>query len=168
MVYLNHNNDPSDARYIAFLSRLADPLCEVLLPGARGIDFGCGPAPALAQIFTSRGCPTVAYDPLFAADTSLLQQHYDFVAASEVAEHAHDPRAFLDTLASMVRPGGTIGIMTRFHGEEATFERWWYRRDPTHVSFHSRRTMRWIARDRGWSLRIPAPNVSIFTTGAAA
>ena len=38
-----------------FLGRLAEPLVERLDPGASGLDFGCGPGPALAAMLTRRG-----------------------------------------------------------------------------------------------------------------
>ena len=44
-IYDLHQNDPADARYRAFLARLADPLRAKLVPGMRGLDFGCGPGP---------------------------------------------------------------------------------------------------------------------------
>ena len=43
MRYLEHNNDAADAGYMAFLQRLGDPVQSRLAPGARGLDFGCGP-----------------------------------------------------------------------------------------------------------------------------
>ncbi|HLL83446.1 MAG TPA: hypothetical protein VK420_12365, partial [Longimicrobium sp.] len=45
--YATHENDAADPRYRAFLDRLAAPLAERLAPGAEGLDFGAGPAPAL-------------------------------------------------------------------------------------------------------------------------
>lgn len=165
MRYLEHNNDAGDAGYMAFLQRLGAPVLSRLAPGARGLDFGCGPATALGDWFTSMGHPAASYDPLFHPDASLLDAEYDFVTCSEVVEHAHDPSAMFATLRRLVRPGGLLGVMTRFHGVESSFERWWYRRDPTHICFFSPLTMHWIAGRHGWQLELPVAHVALFTTG---
>jgi SAM-dependent methyltransferase len=163
MRYLEHNNDAGDAGYMAFLQRLGAPVLSRLAAGARGLDFGCGPATALGDWFTANGHPTASYDPLFHPDDALLAAQYDFVTCSEVVEHAHDPAAMFTTLGALLRPGGLLGVMTRFHGVEASFERWWYRRDPTHICFFSARTMQWVADRHGWQLELPAPHVALFT-----
>lgn len=163
MRYLEHNNDAGDAGYMAFLQRLGEPVRSRLAPGSRGLDFGCGPVRALGDWFTTAGYPTASYDPLFHPDESLLGDNYDFVTCSEVVEHAHDPGALFRTLDTLLRPGGLLGVMTRFHGVESSFERWWYRRDPTHICFFSARTMQWVAGRHAWQLELPAPNVAIFS-----
>ena len=160
--YLEHRNSASNEGYMRFLSRLADPVRVVLPAGARGIDFGCGPVSALGDLFTSWGFPTVSYDPLFRADEAVLRSRYGFAVCSEVAEHAHEPRALFEQLDRLVRPGGVIGVMTRFHGAEAPFADWWYRRDPTHVCFYDSRTMRWIAQHFGWEVDLSTANVALF------
>ena len=165
--YLQHENDSADAGYATFLAQLADPLCEVVPHGARGLDYGSGPSPVLAEMLTARGRPTEAYDPLFKADAGLLAETYDFVTCSEVVEHAHDPRALFATLASLLKPAGVLGVMTRLHDADTNFETWWYRRDITHVCFYSVATMRWLAEHRGWQLSVPAINVGLFHAGSA-
>ncbi len=45
-----HRNAIDDPGYRAFLSRLAQPLLARLPPASRGLDFGCGPGPALAHM----------------------------------------------------------------------------------------------------------------------
>lgn len=168
MRYLEHRNDPADEGYVRFLSLLADPLRARLPAGSRGLDYGCGPAPVLGGILTAAGLPTVSCDPLFHLDESLLERTYDFVTCSEVLEHVHEPGALFPRLAALVRPGGTLAIMTRFHGAEAPFATWWYRRDATHVCFYHADTMRWIAARFGWPLELPVPNVALFTVTHAA
>jgi hypothetical protein len=161
--YLEHDNRRDDARYVAFLRRLGDWVEASTPAGAEGLDYGCGPVPVLGELLTESGRPTFSYDPLFHPNERLLRQRYDFVTCSEVAEHAHSPAALFEQLASLVRAGGKVGVMTRMYGAEAPFAQWWYRRDPTHVSFYSDETMRWIAGRFGWSLELPAAHVAIFT-----
>jgi SAM-dependent methyltransferase len=166
--YQEHRNNFGDEQYVQFLRRLADPLREKLAPGARGLDFGCGPQPVLAGFLSDNGFPTASYDPLFYPDAAVLDMTYDFVACSEVLEHVHDPRKVLEQIAWMLRNGGTLGVMTRFHGIEAPVATWWYRRDPTQVCFYSEATMRWIAGSRDWTVAFPAPHVSLFSVGPLA
>lgn len=164
--YLEHRNSADDDGYVAFLRRLADPVLERVSVGARGLDVGCGPAPVLAELLTKLDRPCASYDPLFQPDERALSERYDFVTCSETLEHVHEPRPFLDRLSGLVSGGGLIGIMTRFHGVEAPFARWWYRRDPTHVCFYHATTMSWIAEHYGWALEIPYDHVALFRTGA--
>lgn len=161
--YRLHRNDAQDAAYLAFLSRLADPMIAATPVGSRGLDYGCGPTPALAQLLTESGRPTESYDPLFFPDDSVLARAADFVTCSEVAEHAHDPRALLETLGRVVKPGGRVGIMTRWY-DGRDFAAWGYRRDVTHVCFFAQHTMRWIGEQFGWELFLPARDVALFAT----
>ena len=50
-----HRNEVGEPGYERFLARLATPLAARLAPGARGLDFGCGPAPALAHMLQRAG-----------------------------------------------------------------------------------------------------------------
>ncbi len=160
--YEHHHNDADDPDYVRFLRELADPMIERLAPGARGLDFGSGPAPALASLFTNAGFPCAAYDPYFAPDHTLLDDRYDFIACSEVIEHVYDPAAALAHFSRMLAGGGLLGIMTRFRDGTVPFDTWWYRRDVTHVCFYSKATMEWIAGRFGWTLELPRPNIALF------
>jgi SAM-dependent methyltransferase len=166
MRYQEHNNDAGDPRYVAFLRRLGDPMLSRLPAGARGLDFGCGPAPALATLLTDAGRPTAAYDPLFHPADHLLLGAYDFVTCTEVVEHLHDPAGTFRLFGRLLPGGGLLGVMTRFYGHEAPFAEWGYRRDPTHVCFYREETMRWIAAEHGWGVEFPRLHVAIFDVPA--
>jgi len=62
--YLRHQNSGDDAGYRRHLRKLADPLMTRIPPGARGLDFGSGPAPVLASILQPHGFDVALYDPL--------------------------------------------------------------------------------------------------------
>ena len=53
--YLMHDNDPEDDGYRRFLSRLWNVLRPMLLEGDSGLDYGCGPGPALALMMSEDG-----------------------------------------------------------------------------------------------------------------
>jgi 2-polyprenyl-3-methyl-5-hydroxy-6-metoxy-1,4-benzoquinol methylase len=159
--YLTHDNDPDDPRYRRFLSKLADPLLEKLAPGARGLDFGCGPGPALAAMLSEAGHSMAVFDPALAPETDVLEEIYDFITCTEVLEHLHHPADVLDRFDGLLAPGGWLALMTCFQTEDALFANWRYRKEPTHVVFYREATLRLIAKERGWTCEIPAKDVAL-------
>ena len=85
------------------------------------------------------------YDIFYARELSVLNRQYDFVTATEVLEHLHNPGQELDRLWTLLKPGGNLGIMTQLVKDQETFSRWYYKNDPTHVCFYSRSTFQWLA-----------------------
>ncbi|MCF1504416.1 class I SAM-dependent methyltransferase [Afifella sp. H1R] len=163
--YLTHENDPDDPGYRRWLSRLTRPLLERLSPGANGLDYGCGPGPALAKIFAEAGHHMAVYDPIFAPDPAPLDDRYDVVTCTETAEHFHDPTGEFDRLAGLLKPGGLLGVMTIFQTDDARFANWRYRRDPTHVVFYRAETFRLIASRRGLTCEIVEKDVVLMQKG---
>lgn len=157
--YLRHQNNPADAGYRRFLDKLAAPLLARLSPHSAGLDYGCGPGPALAAMLRQAGHAVALYDPLFQPDAAVLRCSYDFITCTEVVEHFHRPAAEFARLDALLRPGGWLGIMTCFQTDDARFAAWHYRRDPTHVVFYREHTFRHLARRLGWSCEIPAKDV---------
>ena len=141
-----HQNRVDDAGYRRFLARLADPLCDRLSPGARGLDFGCGSGPALAHMLRERDFDVDLYDSFYQPDNGVFDKHYDFICATEVVEHLHRPGPELERLWALLRPGGWLGVMTKLVQDVEAFANWHYKNDPTHVCFFSRDTWRWWAR----------------------
>jgi SAM-dependent methyltransferase len=159
--YELHENDPADPGYRRFLTRLAEPLVERLAAGARGLDFGCGPGPALAAMLREAGFEVAVYDPFFFPDRAPLSGNYDFIAATEVVEHLHWPGEELAALWQMLEPGGYLGIMTKLVLNRDAFSRWHYKNDPTHVAFFSRDTWRWWADQHGAELEFLGDDVIV-------
>ena len=159
--YLSHENDTEDRHYREFLSRLAIPLIERLNAGQSGLDYGCGPAQALADIMIKAGHSMSCYDPFFADDRTVLDRQYDFITCSETAEHFHHPAHDFDLLKRLLRPGGWLAIMTSFQDDDAKFADWHYRRDPTHVVFYRAATFERLAGDWNWACEIPANNIAL-------
>lgn len=151
--YSTHRNDPADPGYRRFLARLATPLLAVLGPSSEGLDFGCGPAPALALMLEEAGHRVRLHDPFFQPDPAALEQRYDFVMLSEVAEHLHRPNAVFRQLLGLLRPGGWLAVMTALGIDDARFANWRYRRDPTHVVFYRPATFRYLAASWGIACR---------------
>lgn len=159
--YRLYRNDVNDPGYRRFVAKLIKPLARALAPGARGLDYGCGPGPVGAAMLREQGFAITEYDPLFAPDPAALAGTYDFVFCSEVLEHFHLASRELDVLDSLVRPGGLLAVMTSFERPDQDFATWHYRRDPTHVVFYRQATFECLARDRGWSVSFPAADVTL-------
>jgi SAM-dependent methyltransferase len=159
--YRNHENVVDDPGYRRFLGTLATPLLERLAPGSRGLDYGCGPGPALAAMLREAGHEVALHDPFFHPVPAALAATYDFITCTETAEHFHHPAAEFDRLDDMLAPGGLLAVMTSFQTDDARFAAWHYRRDPTHVVFYREATFRAIAAQRGWSCEFPAKDVAI-------
>lgn len=154
-----HENVVEDPGYRRFLSRLAQPLTTRLQPGASGLDFGCGPGPALAAMLEEAGFTMRLYDQFYATDEQALSGQYDFICATEVVEHLRQPGAELARLWSLLAPGGWLGIMTKLVQDPVAFAHWHYKNDPTHICFYSRDTWQWWAQQCGASLEIIGADV---------
>ena len=152
--YDTHRNDPDDPAYRRFLSRLAEPLLARVAPDAAGLDFGCGPGPALAVMLRERGLRVALYDRFYAPDEAVWSRTYDFITATEVLEHLHRPADELDRLFGALKPGGWLGVMTKPIREPAALENWHYIRDLTHVCFYGRETFEYIRKRWGAEVEI--------------
>lgn len=160
--YELHHNDPHDPGYRRYLQRLTAPLTEGLPPGSHGLDFGCGPTPAVELLLAEEGMVVESYDPIFAPRINLLERTYDFVVCSEVVEHMHDPRAGFLQLAALISPGGRLGVMTQMLVDSVDFVGWHYARERSHVCFYRPHTMAWIAEHHGWEVRLLGVSVALF------
>ena len=160
-----HQNDPADSRYRNFLNRLFQPLENKLDPGARGLDFGCGPGPTLSLMFEEAGYDCAVYDAFYANDPSVLEQQYDFLTCSETMEHMFRPGEEFERFVRLMKPGGWIGIMTQLHDEAPVpFERWHYKDDDTHVCFFSKQSFQTLEKTYGLCVEFHSDSVVLFQT----
>jgi len=163
--YDTHQNSPEDNGYLAFLNRLTNPLLTYLKPDFRGLDFGCGPGPAIKHILGKEGYEVVNYDPIYFPQEHLLQTQYDFVTATEVVEHLRSPRNIFQLLKGLLKPNTScLGIMTQILEPNTDFPEWWYHKDPTHICFYQKKTFEWLGEWLDWKVQFPAPNVVVYTT----
>lgn len=161
-IYDFHENEAEDPGYRKFLSKLTEPLLERLQPGMAGLDFGCGPGPALAGMLTEAGMEMSLYDPFFHDSAQALERKYDFLTCTEVVEHLYQPAQVFRQMDGLLKPGGWLAVMTCFQTDDARFGSWHYRRDPTHVVFYREHTLAVIAERLGWELVVPRKDVALF------
>lgn len=163
-----HQNRPEDPAYRRFLGRLSAPLLQCLPAAASGLDFGCGPGPALASMLREAGHEVRLYDPFYFPDAEALEGSYDFITATEVVEHLHRPGPELERLWNRLRPGGTLGILTKLVRDRDAFATWHYKNDPTHVCFFSVETWNWWAQRNAATAVFPAADVILLAKNPGA
>jgi SAM-dependent methyltransferase len=140
-----HENKPDDPGYRSFLSRVLVPMQERIMPGSHGLDFGSGPGPTLSLMFEEAGHRMEIYDKFYADNFYVFEKQYDFITATEVLEHLHNPSKTMNSLWECLKTGGWFGIMTKLATGKEAFAKWHYKNDLTHVCFFSRNTFRWLA-----------------------
>jgi SAM-dependent methyltransferase len=154
--YLAHINSPEDKGYVDMFKRFIE---ESIVPfqgkikrkKTTALDFGCGPGPVLAGLLKQNGYETDIYDIYFAPEPVYRRRTYDLITCTEVLEHLKDPLKEITELKKHLKPGGIMAAMTLFHpvdgtpGGDKAFNRWWYRRDRTHISFYRPETFKCLA-----------------------
>jgi hypothetical protein len=140
--YLTHNNDINDERYVDFLNKLILPVQKYITKEMKGLDYGSGPSPVLAQLMLRSGYQIEAYDPYFSKID--LGEEYDFITSSEVVEHFYNPKVEFDNLIARLKVGGILGVMTSILYQDIDFEKWYYRHDNTHVSFYTPKSLQYL------------------------
>ena len=141
--YNLHENNEEDEGYRAYFQRFLDFVLPHLENVQTALDFGCGRTSLLAQLLEDEGIACDYYDPIYHPDTLDEKKKYDLIVSTEVFEHLHQPREVFERLLEKLNSGGYLAIQTEFHSnEQASFEKWWYPKDPTHIVFFRAKTFR--------------------------
>jgi hypothetical protein len=77
--YLKHNNSLSDQGYRDFLQCLINPLKDKISNNDFGLDYGCGYAPALADILKKDGFDIDIYDPFFFPNQNIFLKNLNLL-----------------------------------------------------------------------------------------
>jgi SAM-dependent methyltransferase len=141
--YLDHQNSTANEQYMSYLASLTEPLLKFIPPGAKGLDFGCGPVMALSEILSQKGIECMSYDPFFFP--ILPEATFDFIFAVETVEHFHEPFKEFKKLINLLSGNGLLFIITSVWNLNTDFKTWYYSRDNTHVSFYNEQTFLWLA-----------------------
>ncbi|WP_428087160.1 class I SAM-dependent methyltransferase [Candidatus Thioglobus sp.] len=160
--YDSHQNNPNDAGYRKFLSNVFKPVEKYIKPNAKGLDFGSGPGPTLSLMFEEKGYQVDLFDKYYANNKAVFTKTYDFITATEVAEHLAEPGQELDRLYGMLNVGGVLAIMTSMLHEQIDFSAWYYKDDPTHICFFNQFSMKHLANQWGATVEFIGQNVTLF------
>ena len=140
-----HDNSVNDTGYRKFLSRIFEPMTKKISSDARGLEFGCGPGPALAEMFKEAGYSIELYDLYFHPNENAFANKYDFITSTEVVEHLRAPKEVLNRLWSLLNVNAWLGLMTKLVIDQESFKNWHYKNDQTHICFFSKKTFEWLA-----------------------
>ena len=140
--YLNHQNTIENTGYTQFLQQVVDPIIDFIPKGAKGLDYGCGPAPVLVDLLKKEGYECAYYDPFFYPE--LPQQKYQFITATECFEHFHKPLEEIEKILDLLVEKGILALMTETWSEIESLNNWHYIRDITHVSIFNIKTIEWM------------------------
>ncbi len=141
--YETHNNSLQDTGYRDFLMKTVREISHRFPAGARVLDFGSGPEPALSELLSDAGYHVVSFDPYFSPEPPVGV--FDLVLTHEVFEHFREPRAEIEKILSFLKQDGLFLIRSELRPPD--FEKWWYARDFTHILFASEKTLFWIAQN---------------------
>jgi len=150
--YDQHNNSLENEGYVKMFNDFLDfTLEELQIKSA--LDFGSGPTPVLAELLKRRGLHVDHFDKFYQPKKVYENKKYDLITSTEVFEHLENPKEILNLLSNHLNPNGIISIMTLFHtNKQEDFLKWWYRRDPTHITFFTPKTIGTMAKKCGLKL----------------
>ncbi len=145
--YENHNNNFESLGYVKMFEDFLDFFWDDSVKQKQNaLDFGSGPGPVLAQILKNRGLNVDIYDKYYQPIEVFRNKKYDIITSTEVFEHLQNPYRVLSLFKKHLKKNGLIAIMTLFHNnKEEKFLKWWYRRDPTHITFYTPKTFEVLA-----------------------
>jgi len=160
--YEAHQNDVDDVKYQNFTSQITNSVLEQFDTTHLGLDYGCGKGPVISRILREKGYQVILYDPYFYQNNDYLNHQYDYIFSCEVFEHFYHPRQEIDKLVKLLKPNGSLLVLTHLYDSSFDFKNWYYRRDQTHVFIYTAKTIHCIARDFMLSVEKQTDRLIIF------
>lgn len=165
--YQEHKNDINDLHYQNFTAPITKNILEKFSKNHLGLDYGCGSAPVITSILKSKNYKIKMYDPFFFPNDDYKKYQYDYIFSCEVFEHFYNPKAEIKKLISLLKPNGLLLIMTHLYNGVRSFNKWYYRRDPTHVFIYTAKTINYISQSFNLDLEKQTERIIIFKKRAA-
>ncbi len=162
-IYEKHQNDVNDIRYQNFTSPITNSVLSTFTSNHLGLDYGCGTAPVISKLLRDKGYRVELYDPYFYPNENYQNYKYDYIFSCEVFEHFYNPKQELEKLLSILKPNGSLLIMTLIYDFEVDFKDWYYRKDPTHVFIYTKKTVQFIAEKYNLKFEIQNNRLVVFT-----
>jgi len=142
--YELHDDNAQDTGYRKFVSPITSNIEKDFSQEAKGVDFGAGTSQIITKVMQEKGYDISSYDPYFHPNKELLENKYDYIASCEVIEHFYHPAKEFALLQSMLKKDAKLYLMTDMYDEGTEFSSWYYKNDPTHVFFYTKKTFEWI------------------------
>jgi len=142
--YQHHKNNINDIGYIKFAEPIISSVKKYFNPKYNGLDFGAGHTPVISEILKAEGFHIEIFDPIFFNKSNVLSKTYDFITSCEVIEHFNHPKKEFELLYRLLKPSGKLICMTYIYNKTISFEKWFYKNDPTHVFIYQKETLQWI------------------------
>lgn len=143
--YNQHNNSIENEGYVNMFENFIKEAISPFIKEGKALDFGSGPGPVLSELLKRKGFDVNIYDPFYAPN--LPSDKFDLISSTEVFEHFINPLENIELILSLLNKNGILAIMTNFHyNSEESFKKWWYIRDPTHISFYTKKTFEYLAK----------------------
>lgn len=147
--YDNHENSIENLGYVKMFEEF---IAEAVTPFQTSVktilDYGSGPGPVLAELLKRKAYQVSIYDPIYAKN-EYRENSFDLITSTEVFEHFNEPLNEIKRIIALLKPKGYLSVMTKFLPEKDKFKSWFYKDDPTHVSFYSLKTFEFLARELG-------------------
>jgi len=128
-------------------------------------DYGSGGG-FLTEALRKIGFKVDCYEPMLHGEfiRENYANAYDVIILNEVVEHLEDINKTLDIVYNVLADNGVVFIKTLLMDKiindplnfQELFKSWWYKDDPTHISFFSFLTIEYICKDRGRNLVVRA------------
>lgn len=149
--YDQHENGLENEGYVQMFEAFMDVSIVPYLENIEtALEFGSGPGPVLSTLLERKGLEVDIYDLYYAPKKVYEGKKYDLITSTEVFEHLQKPLDILALLVNHLNPNGYIVLMTKFPPkEDEAFLAWWYRRDPTHISFFTPKSFEVMAEKVG-------------------
>jgi len=163
--YDQHNNSLENEGYVQMFEDFIDLSIAPYLKNIKKVlDFGSGPEPVFSKLLERRGLEVEIYDLYYSPQKVYEGNRYDLITSTEVFEHLSKPLETLNLLVEHLNTNGYIVLMTKFPPQEdKVFLDWWYRRDPTHISFFTPKSFEVMAEKVGLKvLKTINENIVVF------
>ena len=163
--YDKHENGFESLGYVEMFEKFIDKAIEPYFKNIESaLEFGCGSGPVLAELLRRKGLKVDQYDLYYFPKKVYEGKKYDLITSTEVFEHLKEPITILKTLVNSLNSRGYIIIMTQFPPSgDRDFLDWWYRRDITHISFFTPKSLEIMGNSMGLKcINVIAPNIVVF------
>jgi SAM-dependent methyltransferase len=161
--YELHDDNAEDAGYRKFVSPITSNIEKDFSIETQGLDFGAGTSQIITKVMQEKAYNISSYDPYFHPYEELLEKKYDYIASCEVIEHFYHPAKEFRLLKSLLKQDAKLYLMTDMYDERVEFSSWYYKNDPTHVFFYSKKTFEWICQQFEFSNLLIEKRLIIFS-----